>query len=77
MLWGPDALTIITIIIFLLMVGVSFAVLEKTGLLKEVVARMVAALAGRKYLLLLIISFFFMAIGAFFVVSRKLSHSFR
>ncbi len=70
-LWGPDALTIITIIIFLLMVGVSFAVLEKTGLLKEVVARMVAALAGRKYLLLLIISFFFMAIGAFFGIFEE------
>ena len=28
-LWEPDALTIITIIVFLLMVGVSFAVLER------------------------------------------------
>lgn len=70
-LWGPDSLTIITIIIFLLMVGVSFAVLEKSGLLKAVVARIVQAFEGRKYVLLLVISLFFMVIGAFFGIFEE------
>jgi len=70
-LWGPDSLTIITILIFLLMVGSSFAVLEKSGMLKEAVTRIVGLFAGRKYLLLLTISFFFMAIGAFFGIFEE------
>ena len=70
-LWGPDALTIITIILFLLMVGVAFAVLEKCGLLSAVVSRIVQAFAGRKYLLLMVISLFFMAIGAFFGIFEE------
>ncbi len=70
-LWGPNSLTIITIIIFLLMVGVSFAVLEKSGLLKAVVARIVQAFEGRKYVLLIVISLFFMMIGAFFGIFEE------
>ncbi len=70
-LWGPDSLTIIVIILFLLMVGASFAVLEKSGLLQAVVARIVQVFQGRKYLLLLVISFFFMAIGAFFGIFEE------
>ncbi|MBN2549534.1 MAG: YfcC family protein [Anaerolineales bacterium] len=70
-LWGPDSLTIITIIIFLLMVGVSFAVLDKSGLLKAALGRIVSAFGGRKYLLLSVISLFFMAIGAFFGIFEE------
>lgn len=70
-LWGPDALTIITILIFLLMVGAAFAVLEKCGLLKAVVTRLVRVFEGRKYALLLIISLFFMVIGAFFGIFEE------
>ncbi len=70
-LWGPNGLTIIIIIIFLLMVGVSFAVLDKSGLLQAVLARIVKRFSQRKYLLLLVISFFFMAIGAFFGIFEE------
>jgi uncharacterized ion transporter superfamily protein YfcC len=70
-LWGPDALTIITILVFLLMVGSSFAILDKSGLLKAVVTRIVKVFAGRKYLLLLVISLFFMIIGAFFGIFEE------
>jgi len=70
-LWGPDGLTIITIIVFLLMVGVSFAVLDKTGVLIAVIARIVKTFEGRKYQLLLVISFFFMVIGAFFGIFEE------
>ena len=70
-LWGPDAVIIITIIVFLLMVGVSFAVLDKTGILAAAVQRLVQAFGGRKYLLLLLISFFFMLLGAFFGIFEE------
>lgn len=70
-LGGPDGLTVITIIIFLLMVGVAFAVLDKSGLMKAVIARIVRAFEGRKYLLLLVISLFFMVIGAFFGIFEE------
>ena len=70
-LGGSDGLTVITIIIFLLMVGVAFAVLDKSGLLKAVIARIVKAFEGCKYHLLLVISLFFMIIGAFFGIFEE------
>jgi uncharacterized ion transporter superfamily protein YfcC len=71
-LWGPDGVTIIVIIVFLLMVGSSFAVLDKSGILKAAVSRLVRAFEGRKYVLLLVVSFFFMALGAFFGVFEEI-----
>jgi uncharacterized ion transporter superfamily protein YfcC len=70
-LWGPDGIMIIIVIIFILMVGVAFAVLDKCGLLRAVIARIVRAFEGRKYPLLLVISFFFMLIGAFFGIFEE------
>jgi uncharacterized ion transporter superfamily protein YfcC len=64
-LGGPDSALIITIIIFLLMVGVSFAVLDRSGLLRAGIERITRRFEGRKYLLLLAISLFFMLLGAF------------
>jgi uncharacterized ion transporter superfamily protein YfcC len=68
---GPDSLTIIVIILFLLMVGVSFAVLDKSGILKNALARLVRRFGGRKYVLLLIVTFFFMLVGAFFGIFEE------
>jgi uncharacterized ion transporter superfamily protein YfcC len=70
-LFGPNGLTIIVIIIFILMVGVAFAVLDKSGLLLATIARLVRRFGERKYLLLLVISLFFMAIGAFFGIFEE------
>lgn len=68
-----DGITIIVIIAFLLMVGASFAVLDKSDILQAALARIVEAFGGRKYLLLLAISFFFMAIGAFFGIFEEVA----
>jgi len=68
---APDGLTVIIIIIFLLMVGVSFTVLERSGLLRELLIRLVKKFGGRKYLLLMVISFFFMVLGAFFGIFEE------
>ena len=68
---GPDRVTIIVIIVFLLMVGVSFAVLDKSGILQYALARLVQRFGSRKYVLLLIITFFFMLVGAFFGIFEE------
>ncbi|KAA3644698.1 MAG: YfcC family protein [Chloroflexi bacterium] len=70
-LWGPDAVIIITIIVFILMVGASFAILDHSGILKAGIARIVTLFGGRKYLLLLVISFALMSLGAFFGIFEE------
>jgi uncharacterized ion transporter superfamily protein YfcC len=68
---GPDGLTVIVIIVFLLMVGVAFAVLDQSGILKTALARLVERFGGRKYLLLMLISLFFMLVGALFGIFEE------
>jgi uncharacterized ion transporter superfamily protein YfcC len=70
-LGGPDGLTIIIIAVFVLMVAVSFAVLDKSGLLNAVIARIVKTFEGRKYVLLMVIAGFFMLMGAFFGIFEE------
>ena len=64
-LWGPDNLVVITIIVFILLVSGAFAILDKSGILQNALAGIVKRFGKRKYLLLLVISFFFMLLGAF------------
>jgi uncharacterized ion transporter superfamily protein YfcC len=68
---GPDNLILITIILFLLFIGGSFAILEKTGIVRTALARLVQIFGGRKYLLLWIVTLFFMALGAFFGIFEE------
>jgi uncharacterized ion transporter superfamily protein YfcC len=70
-LTGPDSLTIIVITVFILMVGVAFAIMDKSGILKSALARIVKRFENQKYTLLLVISFFFMALGAFFGIFEE------
>ncbi len=71
-LTGADGLTVIVITVFILMVGVAFAVMDKSGILKAALARIVRRFEKQKYALLLIISFFFMALGAFFGIFEEI-----
>ena len=68
---GPDSATIIVIILFILMVGSAFAVLDRSGILKAAIGRVVNRFGGRKYALLLVISLLFMAMGAFFGIFEE------
>ena len=70
-LGSADGLTIIVIILFLLMVGAAFAVLDSCGILREGISRIVARVGTRKYLLLWAVSFFFMFVGAFFGIFEE------
>jgi uncharacterized ion transporter superfamily protein YfcC len=70
-LGAEGGLTILVIIIFLLFVGMAFAVLDKSGILRASLARLVTRFGGQKYLLLLAVSLFFMALGAFFGIFEE------
>ena len=69
---GPNALTLITIILFILMVGAAFAVLEYSGVIKDILGRLVARFEARKEVLLLVIALFFAILGAFFGIMEEI-----
>ena len=64
--FSPDGVTILGIIIFILLVGVAFAVMERSGILNFALATIVTRFGDKKYTLLLVLTFFFMALGGFF-----------
>ena len=70
-LGAPGNITVIAIILFILLVGVAFAVMDKSGILKSAISRIIKAFGGRKYALMLVITFFFMALGAFFGIFEE------
>jgi len=70
-LWGPDSLVVITIILFILLVSGGFAVPDKSGILKAVLGRIVKRFGNQKYLLLLLITLVFMLLGAFFGIFEE------
>ncbi len=71
-LWGSDGLIVIVIIVFILMVGGAFAVLDQVGILKAGIGKIVQVFGGKKYVLLLVISLFFMALGSFFGILEEI-----
>jgi len=71
-LFTPDGLTkVIPIIVFILLVGTAFGVMDRSGILQAVISRIVKAFGGRKYMLLLVVTFFFMALGTFFGIFEE------
>jgi uncharacterized ion transporter superfamily protein YfcC len=71
-LFTPDGMSkVIPIILFIVLVGTAFGVMDKSGIMQAVVSRIVRKFGGRKYLLLVIITFFFMALGSFFGIFEE------
>jgi uncharacterized ion transporter superfamily protein YfcC len=64
--FSADGVTILGIIVFILLVGVAFAVMERSGILNFALSVIVRRFGDRKYTLLLILTLFFMALGGFF-----------
>ena len=64
-LGAEGAATIIAVIIFLLLVGGVFNALDKSGMMKYMLGKIVAKFGAVRYRLLAVIIFFFMAMGAF------------
>lgn len=67
-----DGLTkILPLIVFILLVGTAFGIMDRSGILQAVIARIVKVFGGRKYILLPVITFFFMGLGTFFGIFEE------
>jgi uncharacterized ion transporter superfamily protein YfcC len=64
-LFAPGNAALITIILFIICVGGSIAILERAGVMEELVRRLVSRFSTRKYTLLALVIFFFMAVSSF------------
>ena len=63
-LFSSDSAMIITIILFILIIGGSFSILDNTGVLKAMISKIVKRFGEQKYKLLPVIVLFFMLLGA-------------
>jgi uncharacterized ion transporter superfamily protein YfcC len=63
-LFSSDGAVVIVIIFFLLAVSMAFSLLEKSDIMSLFISRVVRRFSGMKYLLMAIIVFFFMLLGA-------------
>lgn len=68
---APGGVTVIGVILFIVLVGIAFAVMDRSGILNYVIHSIVQKFGGRKYLLLLVLTFFFMALGGFFGILEE------
>ncbi len=67
-----DGLTkVLPIILFILLVGTAFGIMDRSGILQAVIARIVKVFGGKKYVLLPVVTFVFMALGAFFGIFEE------
>lgn len=69
--FSPDGVTIAGVIVFILLVGVAFAVMERSGILNFALAVIVRRFGNKKYTLLLVLTFFFMTLGGFFGILEE------
>ncbi len=72
---GSPNITMISIMLFILLIGGAFTLLDKSGILRAVIAKIAAKMYHKKYLLIAVISFVFMFFRLFF--SAYLRRSFR
>lgn len=68
---GPDMATVLLIVVLIMLIGASFAVMDKGGILRAILEALVRTFATRKYLLLLVIAFFFMLLGGVFGILEE------
>ena len=62
---------LIGIVSFILLVGVAFGVMDRSGILKYVISLIIRKFGTRKYVLLLVITLFFMVLGGFFGIFEE------
>lgn len=71
-LWSQDSLTVIVIILFILFIGGTFTILEKSGIVKYAMDGIVKKFSSNKYLLISVLTLFFMAFGSIFGIFEEL-----
>ncbi len=69
---GSVNVVMISIMLFILLIGGSFTLLDKSGILRAVIAKIAAKMYRRKYLLIAVISFVFMFLGSFFGILEEI-----
>jgi len=66
-----DGISVIVIGLFLVILGGTFAVMDKTGGIKSIINRLIKRYQNRKYLLLRLVILVFMMFGAFFGIFEE------
>ncbi len=69
---GDVNVVMISIMLFILLIGGSFTLLDKSGILRAVIAKIASKMYRRKYLLIAVISFVFMFLGSFFGILEEI-----
>lgn len=68
---GDVNIVMIVIMLFILLIGGSFTVLDKSGILRAVIAKIAQKMVARKRLLIAVVSFTFMFLGSFFGILEE------
>ncbi len=68
---GPDAVSVIAIGLFLIILGGTFNVMDKTGGIKTMIMKLIEKFKDNKYMLLRIVTLIFMLFGAFFGIFEE------
>ena len=68
---GPDAVSVIAIGLFLIILGGTFNVMDKTGGIKTMIMTLIEKFKDNKYMLLRIVTLIFMLFGAFFGIFEE------
>ncbi len=71
-LWSSDAVTVISIILFIFIIGGVFTVLDKSGMLQYIMSVLVERYKDSKYKLMAVLILFFMLFGSVFGLFEEL-----
>lgn len=71
-LLNPGNTLVISIIVFILIIGVCFSIIDKTGVLQQVIKILSDKFSNNKILLIAIISLFFMLLGSMFGIFEEM-----
>ncbi len=66
------AAMVIVIMVFILLIGGSFTVMDESGLLKAIISKIALKSYSRKYMLIPILALIFMVLGAFFGILEEI-----
>ena len=69
---GNVNVIMISIMLFILLIGGAFTLLDKSGILRAVVAKIASKMYTRRYLLIAVVSFVFMFLGSFFGILEEI-----
>ena len=72
LLFGPDNMTPIVLVIFIIIVGGSITILEYAGIMEALINFLITRFAKRKYLLIFLLICFFMGVSSFIGIYEEM-----